>query len=193
MKNKFLNNIGYTALEILIVISMVGVVPITVYIEAQKAAQTASCMSNLRNIYIGVQMYELDFGRLPDAEFYPKSPKTDPKSIVNLLKSQIDDNMVYLCPVMPDELKKTGLTYIWNDSYNNKSLYHVKSQSLTWMMTNMTAVEPKIPPPHHGCYNVLFFDGHVDTMKEAVYFSPTTAELEKITPLLVKQVNPVKE
>lgn len=178
MKNRFLNQVGFTIVELLFVASIVGIVPITVYMEAAKHAKTASCFSNLRNIYMGLQMYEMDFERLPNAKFYPKTQK-DPKSIANMLSSYIDDKRVFICPAMPAELAKNGLTYIWNDSYNNKFLASVRNRSLKWVMTEMSAVEPNIPPPHHGCYNILFFDGHIETVKEAVHLSPTPADLRK--------------
>ena len=178
MKNRFLGQLGYAIAELILVASIVGFIPITVYIEAAKHARTASCMSNLRNIYIGLQMYEMDFEKLPNAKFYPKSSK-DPGSIVKILSSYIDDKMVFICPAMPDELAKKGLTYIWNDSHNNEFLDRIGNKSLKWLMTEMSAVEPKIPPPHHGCYNILFFDGHIETVKEAVHLSPTPADLRK--------------
>lgn len=178
MKKGTLGNIGYTLTELLLVASIVGVVPITVYLEAAKQARTASCMSNLRNIYIGIQMYELDHERLPDAKFYPKLPKTDPKSIMNVLRSYIDDINVYICPSLPVELMQNGLTYIWNDAHNNKSMDQVLNKSSEWALTEMSAVEPKIPPPHQGGYNVLFFDGHAITMKEAVHLTPAPADLD---------------
>ena len=179
MTIKLLNKIGYTIIELLLVTSIVGVVPITLYLEAAKHAKTADCISNLRNIYIGVQLYELDFEKLPDAEFYPKSGKDDPKSIVNILSGYIDDKRVFICLAMPDELQKRSLTYIWNDSYNGRLLDSVGSKSSEWLMTDMTAAEAKIPPPHQGFYNVLFFDGHVVGVKETIYLSPTPADLEK--------------
>lgn len=176
--NRFLGRFGYTLIELLLVTSIVGVIPVTVYLEVAKRARAASCISNLRNIYMGMQMYEMDFERIPDAKFYPKSP-TDPKSIVNVLENYIDNKAVYICPSMPAELVKRGLTYIWNDSHNNKLITRVPNRSSEWVMTEMTAAEAKIPPPHHGGYNILYFDGHAATVKEAVHLTPTPANLEE--------------
>ena len=165
-------------MEVALVISIVGVVPITLYLEAAKSARTASCISNLRNIYIGIEMYEMDVGGIPGAKFYPESPKDDPESILNILNNYIDNKQVFICPSMPEDLKKLSLTYIWNDRYNNQALSAVSSQSSEWLMTEMSAVEPKIPPPHRGCYNVLFFDGHVETVKKAVQITPAPETLK---------------
>jgi prepilin-type processing-associated H-X9-DG protein len=180
MIKRLSNKIGYTVIELLLVTSIIGVVPISVYMEAMKTAKTAHCVSNLRNVYLAMQMYEMDFDRLPDAKFYPKSPKDDSRSIVNILKGYIDDRNVYICCAMPQELAKKGLTYIWNDTYNNKFLSSVRNRSSEWLMTEMTAADAKIPPPHHGCYNILFFDGHIDTIKENIHLSPTPADLREL-------------
>ena len=179
MTKSLLNKIGYTVVELLLVTSIIGVVPITVYMEAAKTAKAAHCLSNLRNIYLAVQMYEMDFDKIPNAKFYPKSPKNDPNSIVNILKNYLDDRSVFLCCAMPQELSKKGLTYIWNDTYNNKFLGSVRNKSAEWLMTEMTAADPNIPPPHHGCYNILFFDGHAASVKETVHLSPTPADLRE--------------
>ncbi|MBN1872416.1 MAG: hypothetical protein JW800_07570 [Candidatus Omnitrophica bacterium] len=179
MKSRILNMLGYTAAEILIVTSIVAVVPLNVYIEAYKSAQGMSCLSNLRNIFVGVQMYEIDNGRIPDIVFYPKNFDSDPKSIFNVLRYYVEDTKVYVCPVMPDELKKKKITYIWNDNYNGKPMHFVDDRRSKWIMTEMTAVQPEIPPPHKGAYNVLFLDGHAESVKEAVYLYPTPADLIK--------------
>ncbi len=164
MKKRFLNNIGFTIAELILVTSILGIVPATVYVEAAKHAKAVSCISNLRNIYFGVQMYEMDYGRLPNAKFYPKSPD-DPKSIANILRNYIDDRRTFVCPAMPVELAKRGLTYIWNDSYNNMFTDRIPNRSSEWALTDISAADPKIPSPHHGSYNVVFFDGHCKTVK----------------------------
>ncbi|MDD5679833.1 MAG: hypothetical protein PHI59_01135 [Candidatus Omnitrophica bacterium] len=176
MKTRFLNELGYGMIEIMLVASLVGVIPITVYLEAEKSARSVDCLSNLRNIYMALQMYEMDYERLPDAKFYPESPKDDPRSIVNILSNYIDDKKVFICPSMPSELAAKSLTYVWNDSYNNKFIDSVSNKEFSWLMTDMTAVDPKIPPPHQGAYNVIFVDGHAESVKESNFLTPTLAK-----------------
>ncbi|MFH0840130.1 MAG: hypothetical protein V1883_03845 [Candidatus Omnitrophota bacterium] len=177
MRLRLFNNLGYGIIEIMMVASLVGVVPITVYIEAQKSAKSIDCISNLRNIYMATQMYEMDFERLPDAKFYPEYPKEDPKSITNILGNYVDDKKVFICPSMPLEIASKSLTYIWNDNYNNKLIDSIPNKSFSWLMTDMTAVDSEIPPPHQGSYNVVFLDGHVKSVKEAVFLPPSLAQL----------------
>lgn len=179
MKFRFLNNYGYTMIEVMMVASLVGVIPISVYLEAQKSAKSADCISNLRNIYIATQMYEMDFESLPNAKFYPKSPKDDPQSILNVLGNYIDDKRVFICPSMPSELISKSLTYIWNDSYNNRLMDSIPNKSFSWLLTDMTAVDAKIPPPHQGAYNVVFVDGHAESVKESSFLPPPLARLKE--------------
>ena len=177
-RGRIFDKFGYTAIEILIVASIVGLIPVSVYRDAYKRAQGMSCLSNLRNIYMAVEMYEMDNGTIPNIKFYPEDAENDPGSILNVLRHYIDDPGVYVCSAMPDELKKSKLTYIWNDSYNNKRLYLAKGKDSMWLVTEMTAVKPEIPPPHKGAYNVLFLDGHIESVKRAVYLMPTPAYLK---------------
>lgn len=179
MRLKLLNNIGFVMIDILLVSSIVGIIPISVYLVAMKSAKGAECLSNLKNIYIGLQLYESDFEKMPDAKFYPESATTDPRSIINILGRYVDDPRVYICPSMPDELKKRSLTYIWNDSYNNNFLDTLRNKSSSWVMTDMTIVDIKIPPPHQGSFNVLFLDGHAEGVKERIEMTPTPARLKK--------------
>lgn len=162
-------------IEVLLVTSLVGIVPISAYLAAEKEARTIDCISNMRNIYIGLQLYESDFERLPDIKFYCEDPKSDPKSLINVLGRYIDDKKVFVCPSMPDQIKNKFLTYIWNDAYNNKFSDMVDTKGSRWLLTEMTAVEPNIPPPHQGSYNVLFLDGHAETLKERVKIAPSPA------------------
>lgn len=159
----------------MIVASLVGAIPISVYLEAAKSAKSADCISNMRNIYMALQMYEMDFEALPDAKFYPESPRDDPKSILNILAGYLDDKRVFICPSMPAELAAKSLTYVWNDSYNNKLMDSIGNKGLSWLLTDMTAVDSKIPPPHQGCYNVVFVDGHAEGVREADFMSPPLA------------------
>ncbi len=173
-----LDSFGYTIIEVMLAASLVGAIPVTIYMEAYKSTKSADCISNLRNIYMAAVMYEMDFEKFPDAKFYPQSPKDDPQSLVNLLSGYIDDRRVFVCPSMPEELAAKALTYIWNDSYNNRRVESIPNKSFNWLAADMTAVDSKIPPPHQGSYNVVFLDGHAQGVKEANFLPPPLAWLE---------------
>jgi prepilin-type processing-associated H-X9-DG protein len=60
-------------------------------------------------------------------------------------------------------LNNIGFTI--NDIYNNMPADRIPNSSSEWALTDISAADSKIPPPHHGSYNVLFFDGHGKTVK----------------------------
>ena len=166
-------------IEVLIVASLVGAIPVSVYMAAEKEARAVDCISNLRNIYVALQLYESDYERLPNIKFYPENPESDPNSLNNVLGRYIDDKKAFLCPSMPLEIQKKKLTYIWNDSYNNSFSDIVESKGTKWLVTEMTVADSKIPPPHNGSFNVLFLDGHAAGVKDKIDLAPMPANYKK--------------
>ena len=134
MKNRFFSDLGYTLTELLLVASVVGAVPTTVYLGAQKMANTAMCVSNLRNISMGIQMYEIDFDAIPDADFFPESPRSDPESIINILGEHVST-------LVDNESRKAGYhVAIWNGRNGSgltvaSGVYFVQLQADNVVMT----------------------------------------------------------
>jgi type II secretory pathway pseudopilin PulG len=165
LRNK--RTVGFTVIEILAVAAIVsggyakygGALA-----KAKNKAVEIECTSNLRQIGQAIQMYELTEGRLPDAKFYPKEPRKDPKSLVRILGPQFAKFLV--CPSMPETLRKRGLTFLWNEKYSGKPLGSIPNPSKTWLMIEMSAVYPEAPPPHRGGFLVLYADMHVRWTKE---------------------------
>ena len=162
---------GCTAIELLFVTSIITSISAGSYVAAKKKATALFCRNNLSQINQAITMFEMQNNdRLPDAVFYPKEPD-DPKAINNILKS-FCGTKVFICPSLPDELKKRGLTYIWNDEFSNKRRDRMGDPGKKWLMIEMTAVDSKIPPPHSGGYNILYVDGHIEQSQTAPSFVP---------------------
>ncbi|MBA7575696.1 hypothetical protein ES708_17532 [subsurface metagenome] len=104
-------------------------------------------------------------GNLPSASFYPKD-SSDKNSLANILHSYLGSKSIFLCPSLPSELKKNGITYIWNDRFSNQDPDSVRDKDKEWLMMEMTAVGREIPPPHPGGYNILYLDGHIETKRK---------------------------
>ena len=108
---------------------------------------------------MGLEIFRIgNNDRLPEAVFYP-GDKSDPKSIKNILGI---GEKVFLCPSLPKALGERGITYLWNDKFNNCIPDLVPDAGKKWLMIEMTAVEKKVPPPHSGKYCILFLDGHTE-------------------------------
>ena len=165
LRNK--RTVGFTVIEILAVATIVsgGYAKYgSALAKAKNKAVEIECTSNLRQIGQAIQMYEITEGRLPNAKFYPKEPRKDPKSLVRILGPQFAKFLV--CPSMPETLRKRGLTFLWNDKYSGKSLGSIPKPSKTWLMIEMSSVYREVPPPHRGGFLVLYADMHVRWTKE---------------------------
>ncbi len=110
---------------------------------------------NLRQIYL-LLVAQSTSEPLPDAVFYPKGdPTKDPKSIMNLVQGSVPG--LFVSPFAPEELKRKGLTFAWNDTVNGKDLSQLPNN--TWLLIDMAAfiADPGVPAPHR--YLLLYADG----------------------------------
>ena len=169
---KRLKNIrGFTATELLVVTTIMSLIPTTSYIGAKNKALQVQCGSQLRQIGMAINMFEMSQGTYPDAKFYPEDPLNDKKSIVVLLKPHGMSKKIFVCPGAPLELQKKGLTYLWNDALSGKSSSQIKNPSTTWMMVDITAAYDGVSS-HMGGYNILYADGHVEWSSRAPSLIP---------------------
>ncbi len=167
---------GFTLGEILIVSTLVTSISITTY-HAIRKGKESQCLNNLRQIYMAVNMFTMDHGCLPSAKFFPSSP-SDPKGIHNILKPYGVRKNILFCPSLPRQLNKYGTNYIWNDNVNDKNPDSLPSS--TWLMTEMTAVSKRIPPPHGRGFGILYIDGHAK-IGERIQFPQITTTSEEST------------
>jgi hypothetical protein len=124
------------------------------FTHVQDQAKVLVCQNNLRQL--GTVLMTMD--PLPEAAFYPKDdPKTDPKSLLVLLKDKVSPEML-VCSTAPKALQEKGLTFLWNDKLNGRSLTMTEK---TWVMVEMNCLADNPVPPHKGKYHVLYSDGSV--------------------------------
>ncbi|KPJ62695.1 MAG: hypothetical protein AMS15_03120 [Planctomycetes bacterium DG_23] len=169
---------AFTVAELLVVTTIItsAGTGASSYKHAMDKAKQTACLHNLKQVALGLQMYELENGRLPDAKFFPEKPLKDKRSILKFLKGY---EQCLICPTMPDEIKKKGLTFIWNDEVSGMSLDQIEDKSKTWLLIEMTAVTPKkVPPPHRGGYNILYADWQVKWTKKLPKLKAIDAEEE---------------
>lgn len=150
---------GFTLIEVTFVAGIVTSLSLGVYTAAMQRGKATDCINNLKQIYQAIVMFEQDNDSLPNAKFFPSS-QSDERGIHNILKSYGIRGKVLFCPSLPDELNKYGTNYIWNDNANGKRLENLPN---IWLLTEMTAVSRKVPPPHSGRYSVIYSDGSATT------------------------------
>jgi len=163
MKMKFFKiKAGFTLVELMAVTTIVTSLPLGAYRAVGKAKEVF-CHNNLSQIYQALTIFMIENNdRLPSACFYPEN-STEPKSIANILRPYLGTKEVFICPSLPGQLKEKGITYIWNDQFNNQSPDHIPNNDQQWLMMEMTAVSEEIPPPHSSGYSILYLDGHIET------------------------------
>ena len=166
------NSAGFTVTELLIVTAIVTSIPTGTYVHAKKKALEINCQHNLRQINMALQMFIMTNGKLPSAAFYPKDSARQKDSIAVILKSYGASKGVFICPAAPEQLEKLGLTYLWNDALNGQRPETIRDASKQWLMMDMTAVSPDVPPPHPSGYTVLYADGQVRWTKDRPKFAP---------------------
>lgn len=180
MKGILKSNKGYTVLELLLVAGIVTSIPVGAYIGAKNMALEIRCLNNLKQIGMAIEMFCIETGKFPEAAFFPENPDTDKGSVKVVLSSGTTGG-VFICPSAPESLKKSGLTYLWNDLCSSKERRAIRNAGKTWLMTDVNAIKEllvedkenkktkgklsEIPPAHRGGYNVLYVDGHVSWSK----------------------------
>ncbi|MCM8769858.1 MAG: prepilin-type N-terminal cleavage/methylation domain-containing protein [Candidatus Omnitrophica bacterium] len=147
---------GFTLIELMAVSAMVSAVSTTAY-QAIKKAKETQCVNNLKQIYLAVNMFVADHGGAPTARFFPESA-SDSRALPNLLRSYGVSKEIFFCPGLPSELNARGINYLWNDVINGRDLAALGKD--TWLMTEMTAVNKQVPPPHLAGFVILYGDGH---------------------------------
>jgi hypothetical protein len=167
---------AFTLIEVLAVSGlMAGMHAKGNYSYALSMANETKGKHNLKQVYMLLQMKSM-MGGLPKAAFYPKGdPKKARDSIIKKLNT---DHRLFVSPFAPLALKKTGLTFAWNDEVNGKQLDRLPRK--TWLLVDLAAfiADPKVPKPQK--YLILYADG-------------TTAAVDKLPADIVKVVEEARK
>ena len=175
---------GFTLIELLVVISIIVIligILLPVVNMARQSARKAACGSNLRQIGMGIQVYQGDDAeRFPVARYMPDPFITsflqDP-GLPDALAEQLPaDSKVYRCPADVDYVYAlAGVSYTYNASLGGRQL------DKTWFARRLSFTASETPvsydtdgnafklqngsqlvvPPFHLLRNLLFADGHV--------------------------------
>lgn len=166
------NKRGFTLIEILVVVAIIGVLAamlLPVFASAREKARAASCLSNYRQIGVAIQMYAQDAD--------DKTP-TNGGSFSGLMQDCvpfIKTSAIFICPDDYDRAEEGRA-----GSYRVPSLYQGKPLACGWgnpyvagqITTSSTttlvyeaeqdfAQAPIIPTYRHSSgTQLLFFDGH---------------------------------
>ncbi|MFA6960711.1 MAG: type II secretion system protein [Opitutaceae bacterium] len=104
---------AFTLVELLTVIAIVGILAALVMVSVgrvRQGAKTALCASNLRQLYVGTQLFAQDNRNLLPALYYEKPWYTV------LRDGYLHDEKVFFCPSSSIEpaFNSTAISYGWN-------------------------------------------------------------------------------
>jgi prepilin-type N-terminal cleavage/methylation domain-containing protein len=98
---------GFTLIELLVVIAIIGILAsilFPVFGRARENARRSACMSNLKQIGLGMTQYIQDF----DSTYPPKQgvgANENPSTFVETLQQYVKSYPVFRCPSAPDNVK----------------------------------------------------------------------------------------
>jgi prepilin-type processing-associated H-X9-DG protein len=157
---------GSTLLEILVsigIVTVVAAIAIPSLRIARARADSAQCVSHLRSLGVGLNLYLADHQMtMPDVEAARASKAEEVPVIDNTIDSYVDHKAAFTCPAGRAIAEKSGTSYYWNSALRgqpvaNLSLFWLKDPSKIPVLVDKEGwhqfVEDKV--------NHLFADGHV--------------------------------
>jgi len=181
---------GFTLIELLVVIAIIAILAailFPVFARAREKGRQSSCLSNVKQIALGVLMYVQDYDeRLPAYRSDPRPHYPSTISWVTLVDPYIKNSHVWLCPSQGSvgihygwnyefiswhklaEIARPAQTLLFGDSgghvlYRPARYNYVPSPGDTYWEYNYVGVR------HNGGGNLGFADGHAKWYHENDY------------------------
>jgi len=115
---------GFTLTELLVTVGIVAAltaIALPLARSAIRSSQRAGCLSNLRQIGLGIESYLQDHaGRMPELEMARASRDEDAMVLETVLEPYIGDDEVFHCPADPEVYRATGSSYLWVSTHSGR-------------------------------------------------------------------------
>lgn len=104
---------GFTLIELLVVIAIIAILAailFPVFARAREKARQTSCLSNVKQIMLGLMMYAQDY----DETFIPGAAPTATAEWHNLLEPYVKSAQIFVCASQSSNVRSDNLGYGWN-------------------------------------------------------------------------------
>lgn len=113
---------GFTLVEVLVVLAIITVlagIAVPVVRAGVKSSQRAACLSNLRQIGVGIESYLQEHNqRMPELEAGRRSRDEDLPVLEVLMKPYLAKEELFHCPADREVFEQSGSSYLWNTTQN---------------------------------------------------------------------------
>jgi prepilin-type N-terminal cleavage/methylation domain-containing protein len=168
---------AFTLLELLVVIAIIGILASLIFPvigRVKESARSASCLNNLHQIGLALQIYVSDNGnRLPVMfDRGTNASATNAPSIDLVLLNQVSyATNVFRCPSDRKRLfELTGSSYAWNSLLNGQEAEHLRVLGLSFDPHQIPLVfdKEKFHSNHadNRAVNYLYADQHIKNLLE---------------------------
>ena len=166
---------AFTLIEIITVIAVIAILAAFAYPVYQRvtaSAKAAACLSNLRQLGMGLNAYlnENDM-KMPTLQIARDNLSQNVPVIDNTIDKYLTDKGVFACPAdNKNYAATTGTSYFWNVALNGQAV-----ASLNFLLVTDTTHIPILSdkegfhPYLQNKVNVLYADGHVT--KDVKFFT----------------------
>lgn len=160
---------GFTLLEVLITIVLVAAVAAIAIPASERLvhkARATHCLSNLRSLGSGLQLYLNDHNNvMPTLVTARESEESEEEAIDNTLDEYLEDERVFCCKGdMKGLCEETGTSYLWNNLLNGQDV-----SSLNFFGFIKDGKRIPVISDKEGWHkyrdvqvNILYADGHAD-------------------------------
>lgn len=164
---------GFTLIELLVVIAIIAILAailFPVFARSREKARETSCMSNLKQIGLAIQIYSQDYHDLtPLANQFPASPPPadsyhqGPPAIYDVLQPYTQNKQIFRCPSDRDNMHATqGTSYDYGLGLLDVGM-PPQRMDMPWGKepARTELAQDYSDDWHTAGAAVLYFDGHV--------------------------------